>query len=75
MDDRLKLTQERKEQLLRRVKECLDDDTLDKTDWLQIYGILVEAHKRRASEVYEDYLKEKIAGNVHDDIHLGGTVQ
>lgn len=64
MDDRLKLTQERKEQLLRRVKECLDDDTLDKTDWMKIYGILVEAHKRRASELCEDYLLNSINGGV-----------
>ena len=64
MDDRLKLTEEKKAQLLRRVKEALDDDVLDKTDWLKIYDVLVEAHDREANEAMEDYLIGKVEGGI-----------
>ena len=64
MDERLKLTEERKEQLLQRIKEALDDDVLDKTDWLKMYDILVEAHEREANEVMEEYLVHKIEGGI-----------
>ena len=62
MDERLKLTEERKAQLLGRVKEALDDDILDKEDWMKIYDVLVEAHEKRAGEVMEKYLMESING-------------
>lgn len=64
MDERLKLTEERKEQLLQHIKEALDDDVLDKTDWLKMYDILVEAHEREANEVMEEYLVQKIEGGI-----------
>ena len=62
MDERLRLTEEKKEQLLFRVKEALEEDVLDKTDWMKIYGILVEAHEREAAAVFEEYMVGKING-------------
>ena len=41
MDEALKLTAERKEQLLKRVRECLDSDTLNILDWVKIYNVLL----------------------------------
>ena len=60
MDERLKLTEEKKAQLLQRVKEALEEDILDKSDWLKMYDIMVEAHERKANEVMEDYLAHSI---------------
>lgn len=54
MEDREKLTQEHKEQLLRRVKDCLDEDALNIFDWMKIYDILLEACEREHAEAYED---------------------
>ena len=60
MDERLKLTEEKKEQLLRRVKQCLDEDTLDMTDWMKIYDVLLEACEREQIDAYESYVAHRI---------------
>ena len=62
MDERLRLTEEKKEQLLRRVKEALDEDRLDMTDWMKIYGVLVEACDREAKDALEQYMIDSING-------------
>lgn len=62
MEERLRLTEEKKAQLLMRVQEALDNDILDKTDWLKIYDILLEATHREATAVYEEMLNESING-------------
>ena len=60
MDERLKLTDEKKEQLLYRVKEALDEDLLDITDWMKMYDIILEACERKSCEVMEEYLAHSI---------------
>ena len=63
MDERLKLTQEKKEQLLFRVKEALfEKDMLDMTDWMKIYDVLLNACQREEAEVYERYMEESLKG-------------
>lgn len=58
-----KLREEKKAQLLNRIKECLDDDVLNVSDWLKIYDIMVEARHREASSLYESMLIERIGGD------------
>ena len=60
MDERLKLTKEKKEQLLQRVKQCLDEDTLDITDWMKMYDIMLEACEREQIDAYESYMAHSI---------------
>ena len=64
MDERLKLSEEKKQQLLKRVKEALDDDLLDITDWMKMYDILLEACERKSSEIMEDYLAQSVEGDI-----------
>ena len=64
MEDKLKLTEEKKAQLLRRVKECLDEDTLDLTDWMKIYDVLLEACERQSAKIYEDMLTSSVEGGI-----------
>lgn len=56
----VKLDEKKKEQLLFRVKEALDEDLLDITDWMKIYDILLEACERKSAAVYEEYLTESL---------------
>ena len=58
MDDRLNA--EKKEQLLKRVKQCLDEDTLNVWDWMKIYDVLLEACERESAAVYESMLADSI---------------
>ena len=58
MDDRL--TEEKKEQLLKRVKQCLDEDTLNVWDWMKIYDVLLEACERESAAVYESMRADSI---------------
>lgn len=62
MDERLKLTDEKKEQLLMRVKEALDNDVLSLVDWMAIYDVLLEACEREKAEVLEQYMVERLKG-------------
>ena len=62
MDERLKLTEEKKEQLLRRVKEALDKDVLNMVDWMKIYDVLLEACERSATEAFENYMVKSVEG-------------
>ena len=64
MDERLKLTEEKKAQLLKRVKDALDDDLLDLTDWMKMYDILLEACERRSATLYEDMLTSRVEGGI-----------
>jgi hypothetical protein len=64
MEERLMLDEEKKAQLLRRVKEALDDDILNKEDWMKIYGILVEACERGANEAFEEYMIHSVEGDI-----------
>lgn len=63
MDERLKLTEEKKEQLLMRVKEALDNDVLNLVDWMAIYDVLLEACEREKAETLERYLAECLKGD------------
>ena len=64
MDDKLKLTEEKKAQLLKRVKDALDDDVLDLTDWMKIYDVLLEACERESAKIYEDMLTSSVEGGI-----------
>lgn len=55
MDD-IKLTQEKKEQLIRRVTEVADSGALKMSDWMAIYDILLEACEREKAETMEQVL-------------------
>lgn len=66
MDERLKLTEEKKEQLLMRVKEALDNDVLNLVDWMAIYDVLLEACEREKAEVFEQYMVERLKGGEED---------
>ena len=66
MEEELKLTAERKEQLLKRVRECLDSDTLNILDWVKIYNVLLEACERESANLYEDMLTESIREGEED---------
>ena len=58
MEAELRLAAEQKEQLLMRVKQCLDNDVLDMNDWIKILDILLEACKRECIEVSEQMLTQ-----------------
>ena len=60
MDERLKLTEEKKKQLLFRVEQALEEDVLNLLDWMTIYDILLEAFERRSAEVQEEYMIESL---------------
>lgn len=60
MEEKLKLTEERKTQLIARVKQCLDADALNLHDWLKIYNILLEACERERIDTLELMLMESI---------------
>lgn len=62
MDEELRLTDEKKEQLLRRVKECLDNNVLNLVDWMKIYDVLLEACDREAIAVQEEYMRLSVEG-------------
>ena len=61
MDERMKLPEKKKEQLLRRVKQCLDEDTLNVTDWMKMYDIMLEACEREQIDAYESYIAHSIS--------------
>lgn len=62
MEEDLKLPEEKKEQLLYRVKEALENDILNKLDWFKMYDILIEACHREELDAQERYLIESISG-------------
>ena len=62
MNEDTKLTEEKKEQLLTRIKECLDDDVFTIGDWMAIYGVMLEARERASRALYEECMIERISG-------------
>ena len=66
MDEKLKISEERKEQLLMRVRECLDNGTLNLIDWMKIYDVLLEACHRESVALQEDMLTESIKEGEED---------
>ena len=67
MEEELKLPEEKKEQLLHRVKEALENDILNKLDWFRMYDILIEACHRETMDAQERYLIESISGECDED--------
>ena len=64
MEKDISLTQERKDQLVMRVKQCLDEGILNLYDWMKIYDILLEACNRDSIETMEAYLEQSITGEM-----------
>ena len=60
MDEKLRISEKRKEQLLTRVKECLDKEALNMCDWVKIYNIMLEACERERIDAMESLLMESI---------------
>jgi len=58
----LRLTEEKKQQLLKRVKDCLDDDVLNLFDWIEIYNVLLKACDREAIATQEEYMRLSVEG-------------
>lgn len=59
----IELTQEKKDQLIRRVKELLDDNVLKAPDWCAMYDIMLEACEREKALSMENYLMSCLDGN------------
>ena len=62
MDEKLKLTEERKQQLVNRVQKCLEDDVLNLMDWMKMYDIMLEACDRESKDCFERMMIESIEG-------------
>ena len=58
-----KLTDEKKTQLIQRVTESVNDGVLNIRDWMAIYEILLEAHRRAEAEIAERILEESLRGD------------
>ena len=64
MEEKLmgKLDAKRKAQLLQRVQECCDKDTLNLADWMQIYDILLKACERESASLAEEIMIDSVNG-------------
>lgn len=65
MGDRI--DQEKKDQLLMRIKQCLDEDTFTLEDWMKMYDIMLEACERNAAELQEEIMIERLKEGSEDD--------
>ncbi len=54
------LTQEKKEQLIRRVTEAAESGVLKMQDWAAIYDILLEACHREEIAIFEQYMVDSL---------------
>lgn len=61
--EEMELTQEKRDQLIRRVTEVANEGVLKLPDWLAIYDILLEALAREEVVALEDYLIESLNGD------------
>ena len=55
------LTEEKKEQLIRRVTEAAESGTLKMKDWMDIYDILLAALEREKAVTMEQFLIDSLA--------------
>ena len=54
------LTQEKKDQLIRRVTEAAESGVLKMQDWAAIYDILLEACHREEIAIFEQYMVDSL---------------
>ena len=57
-----KLDAKKKEQLLKRVQECCDKDTLTFADWMQMYDILLKSCERESASLAEELMIDSVNG-------------
>ncbi len=60
--EELDLTQEKKEQLIERITELLNENILKVSDWCKIYDVMLEACDRENALFLENYLLSCIDG-------------
>lgn len=54
--EELELTQEKKDQLIQRITDLLEENVLKMPDWCAMYGIMLEACEREKAVSMENYL-------------------
>ncbi len=54
----MELTQEKKEQLIQRITDLLDQNVLKVPDWCAMYDIMLEACERDQAVTMENYLRD-----------------
>lgn len=64
LEDRI--TEEKRDQLVNRVKELYDRGVLRNCDWMAIYDIFLKACQRDAVDTFEQYLIDCINGEDGD---------
>ena len=62
----LELTQEKKEQLIRRITDLLEQNVLKVPDWCAMYDIMLEACEREKALSMENYLIDCLDGDNSD---------
>ncbi len=69
----LELTQEKKEQLIRRVTEATESGVLKMQDWIAIYDILLEACHREEIATIEQYMIDCLNEECSTGLNGGNT--
>lgn len=64
-EDRV-VTEEMKEKLAEKVRQHLERNQLDYSDWSEILTLLLRARKKRYMERQEDRLRQSILADVKD---------